>query len=675
MLISACQQYFMDEGTEVTQNLFAFTAADPAAQANLDVSITRPIPASLIQQHVNADDAAALQALEATHGGLYAWGAVPGSMNDKYYKTLQVGDYVICIFGGHCRFVATVTFKLDNDSLARAMWGEAQPGTTWRYMFFMTRPIPIDVPLSQLNGFLPPQFFGFARVGNSKMQHIGDTYGTLSAFIDDKLLSSLATKPSVAPYKANVTATGTPMPLCLLGTEKSTAAIDDLARRLQEHDAVAVWWSFKLQADAIRQLPEPFHVYLNAGSGRITHRLVCTGVAVADGPTGIQTPWPHYTSPAERDRTNLGPRKNEIFKTWLLIEGIEQITPAASIGDFEPAAPWSHPTNLLNPNAFGYAYLKHPVSVKPELDPATQTKTALSAQEACVPYGVDEAVNDLFMNVADFEKALRLLAHKKNLILQGSPGVGKTFIARRLAYSLIGSKVGTNIETVQFHQAYSYEDFIQGFRPKHDGSGFVIRNGVFHRFCELARAHPEQKYVFIIDEINRGNLSKIFGELLMLVEPDKRCADWGVRLAYADEKAPPFHVPANVHLLGMMNTADRSLTSIDYALRRRFAFIHVKPGFAHPKFMTWMEQQGWTSDYISHIREKFIALNTIIAEDDELREGFCVGHSYFCAARPPGMSDKEYYCDIIETEIRPLLEDYWFDKKPEDIDAIIDDLM
>lgn len=659
----------------MTQNLFVFSAADSVAQANLSVSITQPIPIQRVLHFVGTEDAATLQALEATNSGLYGWGAVPGPMNDKYYETLKPGDYIICVYGSRCRFVATVSYKLDNAALARALWGDAEEGQTWQYMFFMTRPIPVDVPLVELDAFLPSRVFGFARVGDAKLQQIVDSFSTLTEFIDTKLIAPTSGQLG-APPSTTLTATShAATPLCLLGTIKSTAMIEDLATRLQEQGAVADWWSFKLQSHAIQVLRKPFHVYLNTGSGRITHRLVCTDHAVAEGPGGIKTPWPQYTAASESNRTNLGPRQNEIFKTWLLVEGIEQLAPAAIIADFEPAAPLSNSTNLLNQNAFGYAYLKHPVSAVPFLLKREETNAPFSVQEEWAPYGAKDAMDDLFMDAADFEKALRLLTHKKNLILQGSPGVGKTFTAKRLAFSVIGAKAIANVETVQFHQAYSYEDFVQGFRPKHDGSGFAIRDGVFHRFCEHARAHPEKKFVFIIDEINRGNLSKIFGELLMLIEADKRNAEWGVRLAYSDEKAPPFYVPSNVYLLGMMNTADRSLASIDYALRRRFAFIHVKPGFSHPRFSSWMEQQGWTGAYIDHIREKFIGLNEIIANDEELRDGFCVGHSYFCAPRPLGVDDKEHYHDIIETEIRPLLEDYWFDKKPEQIDDIIDDLM
>ena len=304
---------------------------------------------------------------------------------------------------------------------------------------------------------------------------------------------------------------------------------------------------------------------------------------------------------------------------------------------------------------------------RPETDPVPE-------RELAVPFTVDDAMHELFMDHADFAKALRLLSYKKNLILQGSPGVGKTFVAKRLAYALIGRQASANIETVQFHQAYSYEDFIQGFRPREDESGFAIRDGIFHRFCDTARKAPDDKFVFIIDEINRGNLGKIFGELLMLIEADKRSENWALRLAYADEKKPRFYVPDNVYIIGMMNTADRSLTSIDYALRRRFAFIQVKPGFSHRAFNDYLGTQGWSPTFAYRISSRFIALNKQIAKDEDLREGFCIGHSYFCSKRPDGMTDDEYFADIIDTEIRPLLEDYWFDRKPAELTAIIDDL-
>src|SRR5699024_7318145 len=149
-----------------------------------------------------------------------------------------------------------------------------------------------------------------------------------------------------------------------------------------------------------------------------------------------------------------------------------------------------------------------------------------------------------------------------------------TYAAKRLAYSVIGEQDRSRVQIVQFHQSYSYEDFLMGYRPRESG-GFTLTEGPFYRFCEDARADdPTPPYFFIIDEINRGNISKIFGELLMLIESDKRGTE--LRLLYKHES---FSVPPNVHIIGMMNTADRSLAVLDYALRRRFGFFEMAPGF------------------------------------------------------------------------------------------------
>ena len=173
------------------------------------------------------------------------------------------------------------------------------------------------------------------------------------------------------------------------------------------------------------------------------------------------------------------------------------------------------------------------------------------------------------MNEQDYKTLVNVLKMKKNIILQGAPGVGKTFTAKRLAYSIIGAKNPDRVQMLQFHQSYSYEDFIEGYRPTENG--FTIKKGSFYKFCKLAEDDDENDYFFIIDEINRGNLSKIFGELFMLIEKDKRGIE--LQLLYSDEN---FSVPANVYIIGMMNTADRSLAMLDYALRRRFSFFTMK---------------------------------------------------------------------------------------------------
>ena len=133
--------------------------------------------------------------------------------------------------------------------------------------------------------------------------------------------------------------------------------------------------------------------------------------------------------------------------------------------------------------------------------------------------------------------------------------MGKTFIAKKIAYEIMGNMNDAQIEMVQFHQSYSYEDFIQGLRP--NKKGFELRNGIFYNFCQQALAHPERQFFFIIDEINRGNLSKIFGELLMLIETDKRGEKYAIKLTYAEDEEDTFYVPENLYIIGTMNTADR----------------------------------------------------------------------------------------------------------------------
>ena len=266
-------------------------------------------------------------------------------------------------------------------------------------------------------------------------------------------------------------------------------------------------------------------------------------------------------------------------------------------------------------------------------------------------YGEADFLHDVFLSQEEYRKLVGLLRMKKNIILQGAPGVGKTYAAKRLAYSMMGQKDVERVMMVQFHQSYSYEDFIMGFRPS--ANGFELKKGVFYNFCKKAEIDTENEYFFIIDEINRGNLSKIFGELFMLIENDKRGRP--LQLLYADEK---FSVPENVYLIGMMNTADRSLAMLDYALRRRFAFVEMKPGFETEGFRNYQEslQDPAFDRLIACVRD----LNTAIAEDESLGEGFCIGHSYFCNLTPETV--EEHLNAIVEYELVPMLKEYWFDE-------------
>ncbi len=261
-----------------------------------------------------------------------------------------------------------------------------------------------------------------------------------------------------------------------------------------------------------------------------------------------------------------------------------------------------------------------------------------------------------FLKESELQDIIYSLQLKKNIVLQGPPGVGKTFVAKKIAYEMMRQTDDSRIEMVQFHQSYAYEDFIQGIRPVE--KLFKVKNGVFYGFCKKAELDPENQYFFIIDEINRGNLSKIFGELMMLIESDKR-GKYSIPLTYSEKDDAPFSVPANLYLIGTMNTADRSLAIVDYALRRRFRFITLQPSF-NQKFLDFLEGQDFSSPFLQGMIAKLRLLNDKIRADKNLGPGFLIGHSYFCNHRG-GKTETEWFEDIVKFEIAPLLEEYWFD--------------
>lgn len=289
-------------------------------------------------------------------------------------------------------------------------------------------------------------------------------------------------------------------------------------------------------------------------------------------------------------------------------------------------------------------------------------------------YTREMALSEIFLDEKELDEVLDRLKRKKNLILQGAPGVGKTFIARRLAYLLMGEKDKERVESVQFHQSYSYEDFIQGYRPKEGGS-FARKNGIFYEFCRKAQRDLEREYFFIIDEINRGNLSKIFGELMMLIESDKRGKDWAMPLTYSENADEKFYVPENLYIIGMMNTADRSLAMVDYALRRRFAFATLHPKFDNEKFVAFLEENGVSSELVGKINERMLNLNREIEKDERnLGIGFCIGHSYFCLFPDDKTPHENWYGEIINSEIKFLLDEY-YPEKSDDVRKYVEDLL
>ena len=320
---------------------------------------------------------------------------------------------------------------------------------------------------------------------------------------------------------------------------------------------------------------------------------------------------------------------------------------------------WTHKGEWPHPG--GQAAMKTLTDVTPYTDYVeklcelfvSETEVDVEEQTITFPeYTEADFLSDVYMEADAYATLVDLIRTKKNVILQGAPGVGKTFAAKRLAYSMMGVKDQNRVMMIQFHQSYSYEDFIMGFRPSE--TGFELKKGAFYNFCKKAEIDSDNEYFFIIDEINRGNLSKIFGELFMLIESDKRGIQ--LQLLYSDEK---FSVPKNVYIIGMMNTADRSLAMLDYALRRRFAFYEMRPGFETDGFREYRMAVG--NDKFNNLIHCVESLNAAISSDDSLGDGFCIGHSYFCNLAADTISDRKL-SGIVEYELIPLLKEYWFDE-------------
>jgi len=266
-------------------------------------------------------------------------------------------------------------------------------------------------------------------------------------------------------------------------------------------------------------------------------------------------------------------------------------------------------------------------------------------------YTKQDFLSEVYLSDGEYDSLVALLEYKKNIILQGAPGVGKTFAAKRLAYSILGRIDDNKVKIVQFHQNYSYEDFIMGYKP--DETGFRLQTGIFYNFCQQAENNPDDKFFFIIDEINRGNLSKIFGELLMTIEKEYRGKK--ITIAYNSRQ---FSVPENLYIIGMMNTADRSLAIIDYALRRRFSFFELLPAFEKDGFKSY--QQLLNNEAFDDLIELVKELNRDIEKDASLGKGFCIGHSYFCGQE---ICTEEWLSLIINHDIIPMLNEYWFDNE------------
>lgn len=285
-----------------------------------------------------------------------------------------------------------------------------------------------------------------------------------------------------------------------------------------------------------------------------------------------------------------------------------------------------------------------------------------ATDEPIETYSIDDIVTDgCFLARGKLESILERLRTKKNLILQGPPGTGKTWLAKRLAYALVGQRNGLNVRAVQFHPNLSYEDFIRGWRPAGDGK-LTLVDGPFMEMIEAAKKDLESRHVIIIEEINRGNPAQIFGEMLTLLEADKRTPKEALELSYRRSDDERVFIPHNLYVVGTMNIADRSLALVDLALRRRFAFIDLEPTLGQ-QWREWVQSEcGMDAGILDEIKERILALNNEISTAAGLGPQFRVGHSYVTPQPGTPIRDaREWFRQVVETEIGPLLDEYWFD--------------
>lgn len=302
-----------------------------------------------------------------------------------------------------------------------------------------------------------------------------------------------------------------------------------------------------------------------------------------------------------------------------------------------------------------------------------EVREAFQVAAPIVPYSVEDILKDgCFLERTEIDRLLDRLRTKKNLILQGPPGTGKTWLAKRLAFALMGQKDDSKVRAVQFHPNLSYEDFVRGWRPTGEGK-LSLADGVFMEAIKAASKDPSSKFVVVIEEINRGNPAQIFGELLTLLEAGKRTPNEALELCYpdADGKRRPVHIPENLYVVGTMNIADRSLALVDLALRRRFAFVGLEPRLGQV-WREWVVKEcAVDPGLVADIERRIAELNDQIAADARLGKQFRIGHSYVTPAHRLEAGDtKKWFQQVVETEIGPLLDEYWFDAPDEAQKAI-----
>jgi MoxR-like ATPase len=582
--------------------LFVFTASQPGAQANLQKSIANPVDPEFCKKHLSVEFLQRVRA-GSKDGNYYVWGATTGSGNKRTWEALQSGDYVLVYQSGKYTYLSRVIAKIQNRDFAIALWGMMDGTETWELIYFLEPPTQLDIPTDELTDFLPLRYLGFTRMANDRTDRIAARYGSIGDFIQARLLE----RGALAVY-------------LLLRSNEESKYKDEEGRRYHCNSNVANYtrlvpgalFLIDRRVDGGKQI---------IGRGRIAK-------VVEEDTSGAPR---SFIAEFENYQAYTPPRDITVQDDALL-----RVLPGYNT---------QHSIHVLTKEAFD------------RLGGVT-TDIATGAGPLA------ELARRTYLTEPELQELEGLLKTKRHVILEGPPGSGKTYVAEKFARYFTGNPLDgldpTRLVIVQFHQSYGYEDFVQGIRPETNPAGHLeyhVRPGIFKQFCERAEKDPDHPYVMIIDEINRGNISRIFGELLLLLEYR---GQFKAALSYSTEDAPQFSIPANVYLIGTMNTTDRSLAQIDFALRRRFYFYRLQPvaGNRAPVLERWLAEQPFDAGTKAKILRAFLALNQRV--EDELGENFQVGHSYLMT---PEVAKDEGLRRVWRRAITPLLEEYFYNRR------------
>jgi len=424
----------------------------------------------------------------------------------------------------------------------------------------------------------------------------------------------------------------------------------DLVRRMKPGDRIAI------KAGFVQKRNLPFDV---GGKSVSVMRIKATGVIVENLNDGrrVKVAWdPSF------------PPRDWYFYTYrtTIVEADMETEYAGRLVDFTfQRKPQDYAWFLAQPYwSEKYGAPKIPVA-GPLVEHVGTDDSELVEVEMEPTYTVDDIIADgCFFTRDELANILDRWRSKKNIVLQGPPGTGKTWLAKRLGFALVGSKdretTRTRLRAVQFHPSLAYEDFVRGWRPDDDGRLSLV-DGILMQAIEAAASEPDRPFVLVVEEINRGNPAQIFGEMLTLLEDTKRSPFEGIELAYRKAPGERVHVPKNLYVIGTMNIADRSLAIVDLALRRRFAFIDLEPRFGLA-WRTWCTIRGLEEEILTEIETRINALNADIAVATSLGPQFRIGHSYVTPNSDEKILDgRAWFYAKVETEIGPLLDEYWYD--------------